>query len=90
MADFVEAYPDIKARMISTDRMLSLLQEQIDVGVRIGALADSSLIAIPLGTTRRVLCASPAYLAAHGTPRAPEDLAGHDCISYAGFASGDI
>jgi DNA-binding transcriptional LysR family regulator len=90
MADFLKAYPDIKARMISTDRVLSLFQEQIDVGVRIGALPDSSLIAIPLGTTRRVLCASPAYLAARGTPRAPEDLAGHDCINYPGFASGDI
>jgi DNA-binding transcriptional LysR family regulator len=55
--------------MIPTDRVLSLFQEQIDVGVRIGALPDSSLIAIPLGATRRVLCASPAYLAARGTPR---------------------
>ena len=53
----------------------------------IGALPDSSLIAIPLGATRRVLCASPAYLGARGTPRTPEDLTGHDCISYPGFAS---
>jgi DNA-binding transcriptional LysR family regulator len=90
IADFLRAYPDIKVRMIPTDRVLSLFQEQIDVGVRIGALPDSSLIAIPLGTTRRVLCASPAYLAARGAPRTPEDLAGHDCINYAGFASGDV
>jgi DNA-binding transcriptional LysR family regulator len=66
MADFLRAYPDIKIRMIPTDRVLSLSQEQIDVGVRIGALPDRSLIAIPLGATRRVLCASPAYLAARG------------------------
>jgi DNA-binding transcriptional LysR family regulator len=90
MADFLRAYPDIKIRMIPTDRVLSLSQEQIDVGVRIGALPDSSLIAIPLGATRRVLCASPAYLTARGAPRTPEDLAGHDCINYAGFASSDV
>src|SRR6202049_3433868 len=54
MADFLKAYPDIKARMIPTDRVLSLIQEQIDVGVRIGALPDSSLMAIRIGTTRRL------------------------------------
>jgi len=87
MAEFLKAYPDIKVRLIPTDRVLSLDQEHIDVGVRIGALPDSSLIAMTLGATRRVLCASPAYLAARGTPRTPEDLTGHDCISYPGFAS---
>jgi DNA-binding transcriptional LysR family regulator len=90
MADFLKAYPDIKARMIPTDRVPNLIQEQIDVGVRIGALPDSSLIAIPVGTTRRVVCASPAYLAARGAPRTPEDLARHDCIHYAAFAAPDV
>lgn len=90
VADFLKAYPDIRARLIPTDHVLSLFQEHVDVGVRIGALPDSSLIAIPLGTTRRVLCASPAYLAARGTPRTPEDLAGHDCINYAGLAASDV
>ena len=90
IADFLKAYPEIKVRMIPTDRVLSLFQEHVDVGVRIGMLPDSSLIAIPLGTTRRVLCGSPAYLAARGTPRTPEDLVGHDCINDIGSASGDI
>jgi DNA-binding transcriptional LysR family regulator len=89
MADFLKTYPDIKARVIPNDRPLSLFQEQIDVGVRIGALPDSSLVAVRVGTTRRVICASPAYLAARGTPRTPEDLAEHDCISYAGFTLPD-
>ena len=89
MVDFLKTYPDIKARLIPNDRALSLFQEQIDVGVRLGALPDSSLVAIRVGTTRRVICASPAYLAARGTPRAPEDLVGHDCISYAGFSLPD-
>jgi DNA-binding transcriptional LysR family regulator len=90
LADFLREYPDIKARLIPTDRELSLVQEHIDVGVRIGALPDSSLIAIPVGTTRRAVCASPAYLAAHGAPRSPEDLAKHDCITYAAFGASDV
>jgi DNA-binding transcriptional LysR family regulator len=90
LADFLKAYPDIKASLILTDRVLSLFQEQIDVGVRIGALPDSSLIAVRVGAIRRMVCASPAYLAAHGTPLTPDDLAGHDCIIYAAFASPDV
>ena len=82
LADFLKAYPDIKASLLLADRVQSLFQEQIDVGLRIGALPDSSLIAVRLGTTRRTVCASPAYLAARGTPRTPDDLAGHDCITY--------
>jgi DNA-binding transcriptional LysR family regulator len=90
MVDFLKTYPDIKARLIPNDRPLSLFQEQIDVGVRIGALPDSSLVAVRVGTTRRVVCASASYLAARGTPRTPEDLAGHDCINYAGFSLPDV
>src|SRR5262249_26911263 len=83
-------YPDIAVNLILNDRVLSLFQEQIDVGLRIGALPDSSMMAIRVGAIRRVVCASPAYLAARGTPRTPDDLAGHDCISYAGFMSPDV
>jgi DNA-binding transcriptional LysR family regulator len=57
--------------------------------VRIGELPDSSLVALRLGKTRRVACASPTYLAARGTPRTPEDLIEHDCISYPGFSPPD-
>jgi DNA-binding transcriptional LysR family regulator len=90
MADFLKAYPNINAKMFPTDRMVNLVQEQIDVGVRIGALPDSSLIAIRVGTTRRMACASPSYLAARGTPLTPDNLAGHDCISYPTIASPDV
>ena len=90
IADFLKTYPDIKIRMIPTNQRLNLAQEQIDVAVRIGELPDSSLVAVRLGMTRRVFCASPAYLAARGTPRTPEDLAGHDCISLTGFTLPDI
>jgi DNA-binding transcriptional LysR family regulator len=77
-------------RLLLADRVQSLFQEQIDLGLRIGALPDSSLVAVRLGTTRRVVCASPAYLATRGTPSTPEDLAGHDCVTYAGFMSPDV
>jgi DNA-binding transcriptional LysR family regulator len=90
LADFLKTYPDIRTNLILTDQVLSLFQEQVDVGLRIGALPDSSLIAVRVGTTRPVVCASPAYLAARGTPRTPDDLAGHDCISYPAIAAPDI
>jgi DNA-binding transcriptional LysR family regulator len=90
LADFLKAYPDIEVNLILNDRVLSLFQEQIDVGLRVGALADSSMMAIRVGTIERMVCASPAYLAARGTPRTPDDLAGHDCITFAGFGSPDV
>ena len=90
LAYFLKAYPDIEVRLLLNDRMQSLSQEQIDVGLRIGALPDSSMMAIRVGAIRRVVCASPIYLAARGTPRTLEDLAGHDCISYSGFVSPDV
>jgi len=90
LADFLKTYRDIRTSLNLTDRVLSLFQEQIDVGLRIGTLPDSSLIAIRVGTTRAVVCASPAYLAARGTPRTTDDLAGHDCISYAAIVSPDV
>ena len=87
LADFLKAYPDIEVNLILNDRVQSLFQEQIDVGLRIGALPESSMIAIRVGAIHRVVCASPAYLAARGTPCTFEDLAGHDCISVTGSAS---
>jgi DNA-binding transcriptional LysR family regulator len=90
LADFLKAYPDITVSLVLTDSVLSLFQEQIDVGLRIGALPDSSLMVIRVGAIRRAVCASPAYLAKRGTPRTPDDLAGHDCITFTGFVSPDV
>jgi DNA-binding transcriptional LysR family regulator len=87
LVDFLKAYPDIDVSLVLNDRVLSLFQEEIDVGLRIGALSDSSMVAIRVGAFHRVVCASPTYLAARGTPRTPEDLAGHDCISATGLVS---
>ena len=90
LADFLKAYPDIKVSLILTDRVLSLFEEQIDVALRLGALSDSSMIAIRVGAIRRMICASPTYLTARGMPRTPDDLARHDCITYAGLVSPDV
>jgi len=90
LAEFFRSYPDITVRLVLGDRILSLPEEHVDVALRLGVLLDSRLMALRLGTTSRVVCASPAYLASHGTPAAPEDLAGHDCIIYEGFQAPDV
>ncbi len=90
LAEFLGAYPDITVRLVLGDRILSLPDEHVDVALRIGVLPDSRLMALRLGSASRVVCASPAYLALHGTPSAPEDLAGHDCIIREGFQAADV
>ncbi len=85
--EFLKAYSQINIRMILADRIASLIEEQIDVAIRIGELPDSSLVATPLGFIRRVVCASPTYFAVRGTPARPSDLRNHDCISFEGLTS---
>ena len=68
LAAFLAHYPEIDVRLVLTDRVTHLMEEQIDVALRIGELPDSSFMATRVGSVRRVICASPAYLAAHGTP----------------------
>lgn len=89
LAEFLGAYPRVRAELLLLDRVVNLLEEGMDLGVRIGHLADSSLVAIPVGETRRVICASPAYLRRAGMPAAPEDLATHACIRFTGPMSGN-
>ena len=78
--EFLGAYPDISLRLVLTDRVLNIVENNIDVSVRIGPLADSSLIAARIGSVRVVTCASPSYLSARGIPLTPSDLRDHDCI----------
>jgi DNA-binding transcriptional LysR family regulator len=85
LAEFLRAYPDIDIRLVLVDRILSLPEDHVDLALRVGTLPDSRLIALRLGTIRRVVCVSPAYLEARGTPRTPDDLAAHDCIIHEGF-----
>ena len=81
VAAFMTANPDVTVRLDLTDRLVDLLDEGVDCAVRIGEMADSSLASSKLGEMRRVVVASPAYLARHGIPRTPAELAGHNCLS---------
>jgi DNA-binding transcriptional LysR family regulator len=82
IAAFMAAYPDLNVEMTLNDRFIDPVEEGVDVTIRIAALADSSLIARKLAPARRVVVASPAYLAAHGTPKTPDDLASHRWLGY--------
>jgi DNA-binding transcriptional LysR family regulator len=87
VTEFLDAYREVHVQMMLVDRVVDLIDEHIDLALRIGELPDSSLIAVRLGTIGRVVCASPAYLAAHGVPAHPEELAGHDAVTFAGLSS---
>lgn len=78
---FAERYPDVQLALSLSDRTVNVVEEGFDLAVRIADLADSSLAARKLAPNRRVVCASPAYLQKHGTPRAPEELAQHNCVA---------
>jgi len=87
IADFLAHYPEIDINTVFTDRVVHLMDEHADVAIRIGDLPDSTLMATRVGTVRRVICASPAYLETHGVPTKPTDLAEHDCITFEVLAS---
>lgn len=84
---FVARHAGVSVDLLFVDRVVNLLEEGLDVGVRIAELPDSSLVAIPAGEVRRVVCASPKYLARAGTPETPQDLRGHACIRFAGLGA---
>ena len=86
MSDFVRRHPEVTADLLFVDRVVNLVEEGVDAAVRIGHVGDSSLAATPLGEVRRVICASPAYLRVHGTPRRPEDLRMHRCVRFTGLS----
>jgi DNA-binding transcriptional LysR family regulator len=81
IVDFLNRYPDVSVSALFLDRVVNLLEEGVDVGVRIGELPDSTMRAIPVGFVRRVVCASPRYLNKHGEPHEPGDLARHTIVA---------
>lgn len=87
VVDFLKTYPEIDLRLTLADRVVNLVDDHIDLAVRIGELPDSGLHASRLGAIRRVTCASPAYLADRGRPQRPEDLEAHDCITFEGLSA---
>ena len=84
-AAFLEQHPDVDIQLRLGDRNVNLIEEHVDVALRIGTLPDSNLVAMQVGTVRRVVCGSPDYLDRFGVPKSPDDLAAHRCISFDGL-----
>ena len=79
---FLAKYPEVRFDVSLSDRIVDLVEEGYDLAIRIGSAGGETVVARKLGEARMVACASPAYLTAHGTPRTPEDLARHACLTY--------
>lgn len=89
VAEFVRRHPGVRVELLLLDRVVDLVDEGLDVGVRIGKLPDSSLIAVPVGEVRRVVVASPALLRRGATPQHPSELAALPCVEHQGGGPGD-
>ena len=88
-SDFLEAYPDVKVELELSDRVIDLVEEGLDLGIRIGRLSDSTLVTRQLASTRLVLCASPTYLERRGYPSHPSELQHHETFSYSLLTTGN-
>ncbi|MBX9458077.1 MAG: LysR family transcriptional regulator [Rhizobium sp.] len=82
--DFLAAFPEITIKLLLLDRNMHLAEDQVDMAVRIGRLADSAMISTTVGAMRTVVCASPTFLDLHGTPQAPADLLAMPCVTFDG------
>jgi DNA-binding transcriptional LysR family regulator len=86
LVSLLRNYPKLRLRLLLTDRLVHLVEEGVDIAIRIAELADSTLVTTRLGTVRRVLVATPDYLARRGTPTTPAALRDHDLLLFGGFA----
>ena len=87
---FLTVYPYVDVRLVLGDRVVNLMEDHVDLAVRIGELPDSRMTATRVGAVRRVVCGSPAYFAQHGTPTMPGDLRAHTCISFDALSSAHL
>ena len=90
LVEFAIAYPDVEVELLLLDRMVDLVEEGVDVAIRLAPLADSSMIAIPVGSIGRVVVASPERLDRDGRPVTPSDLAERDGVVFSGTAPGGV
>jgi DNA-binding transcriptional LysR family regulator len=88
--NFLGSYPEIDVRLLLSDRNVHLIDDHVDLAIRIGALRDSSMVAMRVAAVRHVVCASPAYLAGCGTPKAPDDLSPLACITFDSLMSAAV
>jgi DNA-binding transcriptional LysR family regulator len=82
LGEYLERYPEVRVDLTLNDRIVDLAEEGFELAIRVGALADSGLVARKLAPFHTVACASPAYLARHGKPKTPRDLSGHNCLVF--------
>lgn len=82
LPEFLERYPLVHLDLAITDRIVDLVEEGADIGIRIGARFESSLVSRLLAEDHRIVCAAPPYLRRHGAPTTPADLAGHNCLAW--------
>jgi DNA-binding transcriptional LysR family regulator len=87
VAEFLELNPGINVQLLLANSIMNLMEEHVDLAVRVSNLPDSSLVAIHLGSARRVVCGSPTYFSRHGIPKTPAELRTHDCVTIGGFMS---
>lgn len=80
VCEFLREFPEIRVRLQQVDRSVNLVEEQVDIAVRLGVPRENNLVAVPVGLVRRMMCASPEYLARRGVPSTVADLAHHDCV----------
>jgi len=86
VTEFMHCHPKVSADLLFVDRVVNIVEEGLDVAVRIGHLSDSLLVAVPAGQVRRVICASPQYFRRYGIPRSLEDIRKHRCVRHVGLS----
>ncbi|WP_421869240.1 LysR family transcriptional regulator [Motiliproteus sp.] len=88
MADFLARYPQVSIDMIASDDTINLIEQRVDLAIRISGELDPGLVARRLAPCRSIVCASPTYLTRHGTPQTPDELSRYNCLTYSNFGKG--
>lgn len=89
ISDYLRQYPAVAVDMLIVDRAINLIEDRVDLAIRISGELDPNLVARRIAPCRSVICAAPAYIAGHGLPQAPADLARHNCLTYSNFGKGE-
>ena len=87
MTEFLDLYPEVRGRVLLFDRIVNIVEEGIDLAIRIGHMADTSMSAIKVGTVRRIICGSPDYFARRGRPQGPADIGAHRVVASTGSSA---
>ena len=88
VVEYLQRYPEVSVDLMMVDRTVNLIEERVDLAIRISGELDPGLVARRLASCHSVVCASPDYLARHGTPQSPQELVDHNCLCYANFGKG--